>query len=98
MVSAFGKAFGCQVIRDLGSDSMVQAIEDSVFFQQARKPFFYSATGLSATSCATQPTAMEYNGGASSYNFRPVVVAAKTDIFLHQASLVGGSGLAPRLN
>ena len=46
------ESFGCHVIRDLGSDSMAQAIEDPAFFQWAQEPFFYSVTGLSATSCA----------------------------------------------
>lgn len=65
------ESFRSHVIRDFGSDSMAQAIEDSVSSQSAQEPFFCPVTGLSATSCATQPTAMEYNGGASSYNFRP---------------------------
>ena len=72
---------------------MAQAIEDSVSSQWAQEPSFCPVTGLSATSCASQPTAMESNGGASSYNFRPVVVAGKDveyfDIrlasFMHQA-------------
>ena len=60
------EGFDRYAIRDLGSDLGAQAIEGSVFFQWAQEPFFCSVTGLSATSCSTQPTAMKYNGGATS--------------------------------
>ena len=66
---------------------MAQAIEDLVFFQQVQEPFFCSVTELSATSCATQPTTMEFNGCASSYSCRPVVVAAEKDVFYFDSGL-----------
>ena len=81
------ESFGCQVIRDSESDSMAQAIEDLVSCQWAQEPFFCSVTELSATSCARQPSTMEYNGGASSYRCRLLVVAAEKDVFYFHTEL-----------